>query len=53
MEEYFSAPLHWGFVVLGWSVLALGGLLVQILQHLLDAIRRAEIEAAAQHISAA
>jgi methane/ammonia monooxygenase subunit C len=45
MEEYFSAPLHWGFVVLGWSVLALGGLLVQILQHLLDAIRRAELQA--------
>jgi methane/ammonia monooxygenase subunit C len=51
MEEYFSAPLHWGFVVLGWSVLALGGLLVQILQHLMDAIRRAEIQAEAQSLS--
>lgn len=36
MEEFFSAPLHWGFVMLGWSVLALGGLLVQIVQHLLQ-----------------
>ena len=44
MEEFFSAPLHWGFVVLGWSVLALGGLLVQIMQHVLDAISRAEAE---------
>lgn len=50
MEEYFSAPLHWGFVVLGWSVLALGGLLVQIIQHVLDAIRRAEIDVAAQQV---
>jgi len=30
MEELFSAPLHWGFVVLGWSALALGGVLMQI-----------------------
>lgn len=29
MEELFIAPLHWGFVVLGWSALALGGLLMQ------------------------
>lgn len=46
MEEFFSAPLHWGFVVLGWSVLALGGLLVQIIQHILDAISRAEADQA-------
>lgn len=31
MEEFFSAPLHWGFVVLGWSGLALGGVLMQIM----------------------
>jgi len=30
MEEWFTAPLHWGFVVLGWTALALGGLLLQI-----------------------
>jgi methane/ammonia monooxygenase subunit C len=30
MEELFTAPLHWGFVVLGWSGLALGGVLGQI-----------------------
>ncbi len=30
MEEIFTAPLHWGFVVLGWTGLALGGVLMQI-----------------------
>ena len=30
MEEYFTAPLHWGFVVLGWTVLMLGGLAMQV-----------------------
>ena len=30
MEELFTAPLHWGFVVLGWSALALGGVVGQI-----------------------
>ena len=30
MEELFTAPLHWGFVVLGWTALGLGGLLIQV-----------------------
>jgi len=30
MEELFGAPLHWGFVILGWTALALGGVLMQI-----------------------
>ena len=30
MEELFTAPLHWGFVVLGWTALGLGGLLIQL-----------------------
>ena len=29
-EEIFSHPLHWGFVVLGWNALAIGGVLMQI-----------------------
>jgi methane/ammonia monooxygenase subunit C len=29
MEELFSHPLHYGFVVFGWSALALGGFLLQ------------------------
>ena len=39
MEELFSAPVHWGFVVFGWSVLALGGLLYQIAFRMMDLIR--------------
>ncbi|MBL4743035.1 MAG: methane monooxygenase/ammonia monooxygenase subunit C [Cycloclasticus sp.] len=35
MEELFTAPLHWGFVVLGWSSLAIGGLGIQIILRLL------------------
>ncbi|MEW5008988.1 MAG: methane monooxygenase/ammonia monooxygenase subunit C [Cycloclasticus sp.] len=34
MEEYFTVPLHWGFVFFGWSIIALGGLLVQILGYM-------------------
>ena len=29
-EELFSAPLHWGFVVLGWSLLAAGGVIYSL-----------------------
>ena len=31
MEELFSAPLHWGFVVLAWAGLFQGGLATQII----------------------
>lgn len=34
MEEYFTVPLHWGFVFFGWSIIALGGVVVQILGYL-------------------
>lgn len=29
-EEIFSHPLHWGFPILGWTGLALGGVLLQV-----------------------
>lgn len=35
-EEIFSHPLHWGFVVLGWTALALAGVLLQIVMRLRD-----------------
>lgn len=41
MEEFFAAPLHWGFVTLGWTGLALGGVLMQVmfrLSHLADKV---------------
>ena len=47
MEEFFSAPLHWGFVVLGWSVLSLGGLFVQIVQHMYELMQRIDAESPA------
>lgn len=28
-EELFGAPIHWGFVTLGWAFLGVGGFLVQ------------------------
>ncbi|MEW5058320.1 methane monooxygenase/ammonia monooxygenase subunit C [Cycloclasticus sp. 46_83_sub15_T18] len=36
MEELFSAPIHWGFVVLGWTALALGGLFLQIIPRMVQ-----------------
>ena len=33
-EELFAAPIHWGFVVLGWGLFAIGGFLVQILSRI-------------------
>lgn len=35
-EELFSAPIHYGFVLLGWSTFAAGGLLLQILRRVAD-----------------
>lgn len=29
-EEIFTHPLHWGFVVLGWTGIGLGGVLMQV-----------------------
>jgi len=40
MEEIFMAPLHWGFVVLGWSALALGGLLMQVIARMVELFRQ-------------
>ena len=30
-EELFAAPIHWGFVTLGWASFAIGGLVIQML----------------------
>lgn len=37
-EELFAAPIHWGFVVLGWSLFFLGPLAVQIMQRMAQLI---------------
>jgi methane/ammonia monooxygenase subunit C len=31
-EELFSAPIHWGFVVLGWGFFGLGGFFLQCIK---------------------
>ena len=33
-EELFAAPIHWGFVTLGWAFFAIAGLLVQFLDRI-------------------
>lgn len=33
-EELFAAPIHWGFVTLGWASFAIGGFLIQILSRM-------------------
>jgi methane/ammonia monooxygenase subunit C len=35
-EELFAAPIHWGFVLLGWATFAAGGLVVQILTRVVE-----------------
>lgn len=35
-EELFAAPIHWGFVLLGWATFAAGGLVVQILTRIVE-----------------
>ncbi len=34
-EELFAAPVHWGFVLLGWSAFAAGGFLIQIITRMI------------------
>lgn len=39
MEEWFTAPLHWGFSALGWTGLALFGLATQIAYRIYDLMK--------------
>jgi len=41
MEEWFTAPLHWGFAIFGWTALFLFGLASQIGIGIMDAVQRA------------
>lgn len=36
LEERFGGPVHWGFVFFAWSGFGIGGLLLQILDHLYE-----------------
>ena len=33
-EELFAAPIHWGFVTLGWALFGFGGFTIQILNRM-------------------
>lgn len=33
-EELFAAPIHWGFVVLGWALFSIGGFMIQLIARL-------------------
>ena len=46
-EEIFSHPLHWGFTTLGWTGIALGGVLMQAVHRLTELFRRMPAEQAA------
>jgi methane/ammonia monooxygenase subunit C len=37
-EELFGAPIHWGFAALGFALLALGGIVIHVLQRVADLI---------------
>ncbi len=39
MEEIFSAPLHWGFAILGWTALGFFGVFLQVVPRMLELIR--------------
>ncbi|PCI51492.1 MAG: methane monooxygenase/ammonia monooxygenase subunit C [Moraxellaceae bacterium] len=45
-EELFAAPIHYGFVTLGWALFGLGGFIIQALSRVrtLTAITKAEQE---------
>ena len=34
-EELFAAPVHWGFVMLGWGFFAISGFLLEIINRML------------------
>lgn len=39
-EETFSHPLHWGFPVLGWTGLAIGGVLLQVMKRMSELFKQ-------------
>tara|TARA_R110002074_G_scaffold228259_2_gene399963 strand:- start:169458 stop:170234 length:777 start_codon:yes stop_codon:yes gene_type:complete len=40
MEEYFTVPLHWGFVFFGWTIIALSGVLIQVMKYMVELMPR-------------
>ena len=38
-EELFAAPIHWGFVFLGWALFAIGGFVTQLIIRIIELTR--------------
>lgn len=41
-EELFAAPIHWGFVTLGWALFGFGGFITQVLNRMAKLTRSAK-----------
>ncbi|TAN50027.1 MAG: methane monooxygenase/ammonia monooxygenase subunit C [Methylococcaceae bacterium] len=41
-EEFFAAPIHWGFVIGGWFALAVGGILLQEVARMTELLDKLE-----------
>ncbi|MBL4865711.1 MAG: methane monooxygenase/ammonia monooxygenase subunit C [Pseudomonadales bacterium] len=50
-EELFAAPIHWGFVVLGWAIFFVGGFILQMLRRLDVLINGTDEEAKADLVA--
>jgi len=46
-EELFAAPVHWGFVMLGWGFFAISGFLLELINRMLKLTKVSKDEAAA------
>jgi len=41
-EEFFAAPIHWGFVIGVWFALGVGGILLQQVERLTELLNKIE-----------
>ncbi len=41
-EEFFAAPIHWGFVIGVWFALGVGGILLQQVERLVQLLDKIE-----------
>ncbi len=46
-EELFAAPIHWGFVTLGWALFSFGGFITQVLNRIARLTKTVKEESAA------
>ena len=44
-EELFAAPIHWGFVALGWALFGFGGFVIQLLNRMAKLMKMEQADA--------